>query len=141
MYINNLFVFGTLLPGLKNYQRFIEPYHPKVFKAKAQGTMYYITADDYPVVVDGPGEIKGVLYQFQNLSVVLPELDEIEKFTGVVSHSLLIREVREVENLETGEKVKAYLFLWPPERREALDESGIVIEDGDWARFLKEKIK
>lgn len=139
MYLNNLFVYGTLLPGLDNYHRFIEAHNPKVYKAKAKGTMYYLPEDGYPVVLEeGEGEIRGVMFETRDMSVILPEIDEIEKFTGVESQSHLIREIRDVE-LETGEKVKAHMFLWPPSRAQWLKENGEVIPDGDWARFLKER--
>lgn len=138
MYLNNLFVYGTLLPGLQNHQKFIEKYHPEVYKARAKGTMYYIPGDNYPVVLEeGDNDIKGVLFVTRELSVILPELDEIEKFTGVESQSHLIRDIRDVENLETGEIVKAHMFLWPPSKTDWLKKKGQVIEDGDWAKFLE----
>ncbi|GAB4273247.1 gamma-glutamylcyclotransferase family protein [Thermincola ferriacetica] len=138
MYLNNLFVYGTLLPGLENHEKFIKKYRPEVYKASAKGTMYYIPEDNYPVVLDeGDGEIKGVLFVTRELPVILPELDEIEKFTGVESQSHLIREIRDVKNLETGEVVKAHMFLWPPSKADWLKKNGVVIKDGDWKRFLE----
>lgn len=139
MYLNNLFVYGTLLPGLDNYKRFIEKHKPKVYRARAKGIMYYLPGDGYPVVLEGEGEVKGVVFETRHLSVALSEIDEIEKFTGVESQSHLIREIREVENLETGETLKAHMYLWPPSRAEWLKKNGEVIPDGDWARFLREK--
>ncbi len=142
MYLNNLFVYGTLLPGLKNYNRFIRDHKPKTYKAKAKGTMYYLPEDNYPVVLEeGEGEIKGVLYDSREMAVILPEIDEIEKFTGVESQNLLIREIRDVEILETGEKVKAHMYLWPPSRAKWLKENAEIIPDSDWARFLNDKSK
>lgn len=143
VYLNNLFVFGTLLPGLQNYNRFIKDHQPEIYLAKTKGVMYYLPGDNYPVVLasEGEGEVKGVLYQTRNLAVVLPEIDEIEKYTGVESQSLLIREIRDVEILETGEKVKAHMYLWPPSKAKWLKENGVVILDGDWARFLENKDK
>lgn len=141
MYLNNLFVYGTLLPGLENYRRFVEKYKPQVSEARAKGTMYYLPGDGYPVVIEGSGEIKGVLFETRELAVILPELDEIEKYTGVESQSHLIREIRDVKNLATGETVKAHMFLWPPSRREWLEKNGTVIPDGDWKKFLEEQSK
>ncbi|MDN5294203.1 MAG: hypothetical protein PWQ91_786 [Eubacteriales bacterium] len=139
MYLNRLFVYGTLLPGLRNYHRFLAKYDPPYWPAKAKGIMYYIPDDHYPVVVDGEGDVYGVLYETKDLAVILPVLDEIEKYTGVESQSHLIREIREVENLETGEKVRAHMFLWPPSRREELEKRGVRIESGDWLKFLRER--
>lgn len=141
MYLNNLFVYGTLLPGLENYQRFVEKYKPKVSAAQAKGRMYYLPEDGYPVVIDGPGEVKGVLFETRELAVILPELDEIEKYTGVESQSHLIREIRDVQIVNSGETVKAHMFLWPPSRTEWLKKNGEVIADGDWKRFLSENKK
>lgn len=139
MYLNNLFVYGTLLPGMDNYDRFIREHNPKVYKAKAKGVMYYLPGDGYPVVLEGNGEIEGVMFETRDLSVVLPEIDEIEKYTGVESQSHLIREIKDVELAETGEKVKAHMFLWPSSKAEWLKEHGEIIPHGDWARFLQEK--
>jgi gamma-glutamylcyclotransferase (GGCT)/AIG2-like uncharacterized protein YtfP len=141
MYLNNLFVYGTLLPGLKNYNHFVEAYKPKVYKARAKGTMYYLPADGYPVVLygEGEGEIKGVMFETRELAVILPQIDEIQKYTGVESQSHLIREIKDVELLDTGETVKAHMYLWPPSKAGWLKENAVVIPDGDWARFLQEK--
>lgn len=135
MYLNNLFVYGTLLPGMANYDRFIEAHKPKVSKATAKGLMYYLPEDGYPVVLEGDGEIKGVMFETQDMSVVLPEIDEIEKYTGVESQSHLIREIKDVKLVETGETIKAHMFLWPPSKAEWLKKNGQVIPDGDWANF------
>lgn len=139
MYLNNLFVYGTLLPGLKNYKRFLEPYNPKVYEARTRGVMYIVPSDGYPVILDGENEIKGVLYETRDLKVILPEIDDIEKFTDVESQSLLVREIRDVELLESGKTVKAHIYMWPPSKAEWLKKNGEVIPDGDWARFLREK--
>ena len=139
MYLNNLFVYGTLLPGMPNYDRFIEDHKPKVSTAKAKGVMYFLPGDGYPVVLEGDGEVKGVMFETRDISVILPELDEIEKYTGVESQSHLIREIKDVE-LETGDKVKAHMFLWPPSKAQWLKDNAKIIQDGDWARFHKEKI-
>lgn len=140
MYLNNLFVYGTLLPGMVNHQRFIDAHKPTVSTAKAKGIMYYLPEDGYPVVLEGDGEVQGVMFETRDMSVILPEIDEIEKYTGVESQSHLIREIKDVEIVETGEKVKAHMFLWPPSKAAWLKENGEVIPDGDWARFLKEKL-
>ncbi|HOV80499.1 MAG TPA: gamma-glutamylcyclotransferase [Bacillota bacterium] len=139
MYLNNLFVYGTLLPGMENYDRFIKPHNPEVYQAKAKGIMYCLLEDGYPVVIDGDGEVKGLLYNTRELAIILPEIDEIEKYTDVESQSHLIREIRDVEIVETGEKVKAHMYLWPPSRKEWLKENAVVVPDGDWARFKREK--
>ncbi len=136
MYLNNLFVYGTLLPGQDNHRRFVEKYQPKVSAARAKGIMYHLPEDGYPVVVEGSGEVNGVLFETRELAVILPELDEIEKYTGVESQSDLIREIRDVQNLDTGETVKAHMFLWPPSRREWLEKNGEIVPDGDWKKFL-----
>lgn len=139
MYLNNLFVFGTLLPGLENYKRFVETYKPQVFKARTSGIMYYLPEDGYPVVLDGDGEIKGVMFVTREMPLILPQIDEIQKYTGVDSQSHLIREIRDVELVETGDIVKAHMYLWPRSKTQWLKENGVIIPDGDWAKFLQGK--
>lgn len=139
MYLNNFFVYGTLLPGLQNYKHFIELYKPEVYRAKAKGTMYLLPEDDYPVVLAGEGEVKGVVFVTDELPTILPQIDEIQKYTGVESQSHLIREIKDVEILETGKIVKAHMYLWPPSKAQWLKEKGVIILDGDWARYLQKK--
>ncbi|WP_347488951.1 gamma-glutamylcyclotransferase family protein [Desulfoscipio sp. XC116] len=136
MYLNRLFVFGTLLPGLTNYNRYLKSSKPKTFPATAKGIMYYLPEDGYPVITEGEGEVKGVIYESPDLLIILPEIDEIHKFTGIESQSDLIREIRDVVNLETGETVKAHMYLWPPAKDRWLKQNATVIADGDWLKFL-----
>lgn len=137
MYLNRLFVYGTLLPGLDNYDRFLKQYRPAAYPARTRGIMYYLPEDGYPVVLAGDGTIEGVLFESENLSIILPQIDEIHKYTGVESQSHLIREIRDVEILETGEIVKAHMYLWPPSRARWLKKHGQVILGGDWLKFLR----
>lgn len=141
MYLNNLFVYGTLLPGLENHQHFIETYRPKVYEARARGVMYYLPGDDYPVVLEGEGEIKGVVFECGEMPIILTEIDEIEKYTDVESQSHLIREIQDVVLTATGKTIKAHVYLWPPSRAAWLREKGQIIEDGDWLAFLEKNGK
>lgn len=139
MYLHRLFVFGTLLPGLDNYNRFLKPCRPEAKKARTKGIMYYLPEDDYPVVLDGEGEIKGILYEAEDLSVALTQIDEIQKYTGVESQSHLIREIRDVELDDSGETVKAHMYLWPPSRADWLKNNAAIIPNGDWMAFLQSR--
>lgn len=141
MYLNNLFVYGTLLPGLENYKRFVETYKPEVRIARAKGVMYFLPDDGYPVVLQGEGEIKGVVFTTRELPVIVPQIDEIQKYTGVESQSHLIREIKDVTLIDTGEIIKAHMYLWPPSKEQWLKNNGQIIPDGDWAKFLKERVK
>lgn len=141
MYLNNLFVYGTLLPGLKNYKHFIERHKPETFPAEAKGIMYYLVDDGYPVVLEGEGKVKGVMFRTREMPVILPQIDQIQKYTGVDSQNHLIREIRDVTLTETGETVKAHMYLWPPCKTEWLKKNAEVIFGGDWAIFLAEKNK
>lgn len=136
MYLNRLFVYGTLIPGLDNYNRFLKQYQPSAREARATGIMYYLPEDGYPVVLEGDGEVKGVLFETEELRIALPEIDEIQKFTGVESQSYLIRKITDIEIIETGEQVKAHMYLWPPSKAQWLIENGQVIQDGDWVKYL-----
>ena len=138
MYLNNLFVFGTLLPGLRNYHKFLAKYNPKAYHAKAKGLLYYIPGDHYPIAIAGEGEIQGVMFESKDLNIILPMLDDIEKYTGIESQSGLMREIVDVENLETGEIVKAHMFFWPPSKVDELKAKGQIIPSGDWLKFLDE---
>lgn len=139
LYIHRLFVYGTLLPGLENYNRFLKPCSPKDYQAKAKGVMYYLPGDNYPVVLEGEAVIKGTLYEADDLSLALTQIDEIQKYTGVESQSHLMREIKDVENLDTGEIVKAHMYLWPPSRAEWLKKNAAIIHTGDWLSFLRNK--
>ncbi|HZK18314.1 MAG TPA: gamma-glutamylcyclotransferase family protein [Clostridia bacterium] len=138
MYLHKLFVYGTLLEGMDNYKRFLEPCNPRAYKARARGTMYYLPGDDYPVVLEGGrNKIAGTFYEARDLSIALTQIDEIQKYTGVDSQSYLIRRIKDVEIMDTGEIVKAHMYLWPPMRADWLKKHGIVIANGDWLEFIR----
>lgn len=137
MYLHKLFVYGTLLEGLENYKKFLQPCNPKAYSARSKGIMYYLPSDDYPVVLEGEGEIKGTLYEADDLSMALTQIDDIQKYTGVESQNHLIRVIRDVENLETGEKIKAHMYMWPPCKTEWIKKNAAIIPTGDWVGFRK----
>ncbi len=138
MYLHKLFVYGTLLEGMDNYKRFLLPCKPTAHKAKAKGTMYYLPGDDYPVVLEGKqNKVVGTLYEARDLSIALTQIDEIQKYTGVESQSYLIRKIKDVELADTGEIVKAHMYLWPPMRGDWLKKHGVIIATGDWLEFIR----
>ena len=74
---------------------------------------------------------------FQEFETVLEIIDSQEGYRpDVPQQSRLLREVREVTISETGEKVQAYVYVFPKEKFNAKEMYAVHAHGGDWRKFV-----
>lgn len=74
----NVFVYGTLKPGERNYHYYCAGKNTKETKAYAWGQLYHLPLG-YPAMAEGDKKIEGYLLTFPNASI-LNSLDELEDY-------------------------------------------------------------
>ena len=98
-----IFVYGTLLKGKCNYNRFLAPAEPEM-RGEIEGfEMYDLGA--FPAIVKGDGRVKGEVYK------VNPEqLARIDRLEG--EGTLYTKEKVKVEGYHFNEEVDAYVYIY-----------------------------
>ncbi len=75
-----IFVYGTLLEGCRNYERFLKGHVFSIQPAFVKGSLYSIKYQDYPALIDGDQMIHGEIMEIDEH--LLPVLDQLEGYYG-----------------------------------------------------------
>ena len=124
--INTLFVYGTLLPGLRLHHAMQGA--RSIGCGAISGLLYDLGS--YPGVVHGAGKVWGEVYEVD--SQKLTQLDAIEAFypDEPEDKSEYIRELADVHMIESGPVVTAWFYRF---NRSVTDKR--LIDHGDYLFF------
>jgi gamma-glutamylcyclotransferase (GGCT)/AIG2-like uncharacterized protein YtfP len=90
-----------------------------------------------PAVAAPPSKVYGEVMTFNKLEHVLAVIDAQEGFRpDAPESSRLLRVEREVTVSATGEKVKAWVYVFPPEKFNAKEMYAVHAHGGDWRKFV-----
>lgn len=127
------FVYGTLLNGFNNYERYLKGKTIKEIPATTPGILGVYQG--LPTMLEGDGEVHGELMFIPNelYSSVLFNIDRLEGYSeGDATNSLYVRKtVRAIA--ETGELFDAWAYIW--NMFKPLD---YLIKHGNLKRFIAE---
>jgi gamma-glutamylcyclotransferase (GGCT)/AIG2-like uncharacterized protein YtfP len=131
-----IFVYGTLLPGQENFQT-IAHIVSEWQAARTRGRLFHLDFG-YPAMMESDsGWVYGVLLSFKvRVEEALEVCDMVEGYnTEDVVSSLYYRVVKPVEPTE-AEPRQAWCYCWARERQEVLSHFGREVTGGDWLAFL-----
>lgn len=134
--MNHIFVYGTLMKGFHNHERFLAGYVTEGVPGVMEGEIYHL-AYGYPAAVDGRGIVRGEIYTVMDMDQALPALDWLEDFNQPGEEDRYIREIREVRDIKGNIKL-CYVYLWAAERLQEMKENSVHINDGDWRKFIRD---
>jgi gamma-glutamylcyclotransferase (GGCT)/AIG2-like uncharacterized protein YtfP len=124
-----LFVYGTLLPGERNYSWFLAGRTETETQARARGELWLVESEDYPYLVPGEGEVHGCLVTIQKTEFtrIIQAIDRLEDYDPrQPRQSLYLRRLIQVVNHTV--ETRAWAYVW--NRRE---RPGFRLESGDFS--------
>ncbi|MFJ8250804.1 gamma-glutamylcyclotransferase family protein [Streptomyces sp. NPDC094466] len=133
------FVYGTLLPGEPNHDLFLRGRTAGERPAVLPRALLY-DGPGYPYAIEGHGRVHGTLLVAAPgvYGELLGLLDHLEEFLGPGHpRNLYERVVRQVElpgrgASETGEPVRAWVYLAAAAVTRSLRTGGVLIPEGRW---------
>lgn len=133
-----VFVYGTLKPGGRYYQRYCGQYSPKAWPALVCGQLYDFPQLGYPAMTVGEGWVQGVVLVFsQPLSVctaILQGLDTLEGYQADRSDvdNEYVRVQMQTFSLrrQPGQCVWGYVM----DAESVRSQQGIYLPNGFWIR-------
>jgi gamma-glutamylcyclotransferase (GGCT)/AIG2-like uncharacterized protein YtfP len=108
-------------------------------RAEMPGAKLYQLATGLPVAVEDDSESKvfGEVMTFSDLDGAMRIVDAQEGYRAdAPDQGRMVREVREVTVLSTGEKLKALVYLCRKEKFNAVPERAVPAPGGDWRKFV-----
>ena len=130
----NVFVYGTLKPGEKNYLNYCAGKTIKETKAYVRGQLYHLSLG-YPAITKGDKKIEGYLLTFADRSI-LTSLDELEDYQPKRSPDLneYYRQQVSIYDLADGFLAEAWVYLMNIEKIKLL--KGILVNSECWSSNL-----
>ena len=134
----NVFVYGTLKPGERNYLKYCIGKTIKETKAYTWGHLYHLPLG-YPAMTEGSKKIEGYLLTFSEPNI-LSILDELEDYDRARSPELneYYRQQVPVYNLADDFLEKAWIYLMNLAKIEKLQ--GNLLNSGCWSSKLSIEI-
>lgn len=108
-----LFVYGTLLPTERHYQRFLYDRTLSEVPARIRGQLWLNERDDYPYLCQGDGMVHGCLMVIRPeiFRATIQAIDRLEEFDpSQPAASLYLRQQLPV--LAAGKPTRAWTYLW-----------------------------
>jgi len=130
--VNRVFVYGTLMRGFRNYERFLEGRISRVVPGRTYGELYHLP-EGYPALLKGNGSVEGEIMEPVD-EALLRNLDRLEGYTEGRAKNLYIRFIDNIMT-ETGEEVPCWVYFYENERYAR--EKGTPVPDGNWRKFME----
>src|ERR1035438_3821264 len=131
-----VFVYDVFLKDAVKHVH-IAPFIKTWSRAEMPGKLYQLPTGLPIVVEEEGGKVFGEVMTFEDMDEVMGIIDPQEGFRpDAPQQSRLLRDVREVTLIPTGEKVKALVYLFPKEKFNAKDMYAVYAHGGDWRKFV-----
>lgn len=111
MNTKQIFVYGTLMTGLENHDRYLKSWVKTIVSATTRGELFHLP-EGYPALVDGDGTVRGELMIIPHLKEIIFNLDELEDYYGEGMDNLYRRVTVPVEIEKTGLSTEAYVYFF-----------------------------
>lgn len=129
----NVFVYGTLKPGERNYPAYCQGKVIAAQKVYTYGKLYHLCLG-YPGMTSGKDQVQGYLLTFADESA-LTELDELETYDpqGKPEQNEYQRQLLPIYDLKNNYLGEAWGYIMTLEKVRAFQ--GIYLPSGWWSEF------
>ena len=135
MNTNSVFVYGTLMKGYSNHEKYLANYVVSRSQGLMAGELYHLNYG-YPAAIDGSGVVKGEIFGLSDIEQAFTGLDYLEDFNQPDSENLYERQIREVQDSD-GNIILCYVYLWATGRIQDLIQNGVHVNHGDWKEYVR----
>ncbi|WP_027621719.1 gamma-glutamylcyclotransferase family protein [Acetivibrio clariflavus] len=132
VYINKVFVYGTLMKGFQNYKRYLEGKINSITPGRTYGVLYHLR-EGYPALLPGNEIVEGEIMEPVD-DMLLKSLDRLEGYSERSSNNLYIREVRNILT-EKGQQMTCWIYIYADKKY--AKENGILVPNGNWRKFME----
>ncbi|MEG0857310.1 MAG: gamma-glutamylcyclotransferase family protein [Terrisporobacter sp.] len=139
----NFFVYGSLREGFFNYDKYLDGKVSKKIDAQLNDmSLYHMPYKGYPAIIPGENTILGeiIVINKDDYEETMKAMDEMEGFISENNpeneyHKVLL----EVENIETKEKQKCFVYFYNKDKDEKFDNEAVYVCHGNWKKHMLNK--
>ena len=137
----NLFVYGSLIEGFFNYDKYLKGKVISNTPAVIHNMeLYHLPHKGYPAILVGKEDVYGEIIEVRNYEDTVKAIDDMENFISEENpaneyHKRLL----EVEHLESGKKEMCYVYFYNKDIDTIFDTEAIHIPEGSWKDFMNNR--
>lgn len=131
-----LFVYGTLMRGFRNHDRFFAGRVLSVRRAAVRGRLVHLRGRGCPALLPGEGFARGEVLAFEDDAALslLSAIDDMELYFGDGGAAgVAFQRDRDDAVFDDGSVGKVFLYRY----RGAADASDVEVPGGDWRAFME----
>lgn len=139
--IQKIFVYGSLLEGLFNWEKYLKEKVLTRKPARTKGELFHLVNAGYPAMIEGSDYVYGELIEVKDYEETIKDLDRLENYFGEGNpENEYNRRTISVEVIEDGCMELAGCYMYNLKSRESLRKEDIYLKDGDWRKFYRESV-
>lgn len=139
----NFFVYGSLREGFFNYDKYLAGKVSEKKDARLENMrLYHMPYKGYPAITPGEDVILGeiMVINEDDYEATMKAMDEMEGFISENNpENEYHKVVLEVENLQTEEKEKCYVYFYNKDKDKIFDNEAVYVSHGDWKKHMTNK--
>lgn len=128
--MEKIFVYGSLMKNLWNYDKVLKNRIRRVEKGSIRGTLYHLP-EGYPAVIEGDTPVYGEVCTLSNRRLI-KSLDLLEGYMGPGENNLYERQKMSV-TLEDGTQTECWSYIYVNEKY--AKKKGTLVTHGDWRKY------
>jgi len=132
--ITRIFVYGTLLKGMGNHDRFCGD-ALTIESAVTTGRLYHLPYG-FPAMFDSPdGQVFGEAMTFPDIEKTIEAMDYLEGYRPA-GRCHYLRIAKPVSILSKNMTALAWVYVYPEERLEEIKRTGEMVSGGCWRKHI-----
>lgn len=136
----NLFVYGSLIEGFFNYDKYLKGKVVEKRAAKLENMqLYHMPYKGYPAILKGQNSILGeiMVINEDNYEATMEAMDKMEGFISENNpENEYNKVILEVEDIESNKKEMCYVYFYNKEKDKLFDNEAIYLPEGDWKKYM-----
>ncbi len=134
-----IFVYGTLMVGFRNYDKYLKNKVISSQIAFVKGSLFHLANKDYPAFIDeGDDKIYGEILEIPKDYSLMDEIDNLEgcKDTDCKNHEYCKKQITVFkENGEIFADLPVYVYNIKSKMN--VDDERLIVNSGDWKKYKR----
>ena len=139
MKIKRIFVYGSLMEGFFNYDKYLKGNVLTIEHGCIYGTLYHLHNKGYPGFInEGDDAVFGEIMTFEENKDLLEALDKLEGYVGEFhNENAYNRCPIEVWESQTQSKQELDVYVYNLESTKNREDQRLYIREGSWRKFME----
>lgn len=132
-----MFVYGSLMYGFYNYDKYLAKHVISIQRGYVQGSLYDMPYKGYPALLnDGDDEVWGEIIEVLSLEDIIDDIDDMENYFHRDNDEY--QRIPKMVHLEDGEEMILDVYVYVHKEQDDKFDTAIYIPDGDWRKYKSE---